>query len=112
VIQAGATTINLPDTVGYSTPKDIAHFFRTVRAKVNAPGHIVYSAHCHDDLGLAVAKLTILHKKMEDVRDVDASKSFDRCTDLMTPFRSPPTPRRSARCDETPHHAAEQRRPD
>jgi 2-isopropylmalate synthase len=55
VIQAGATTINLPDTVGYSTPNDIAHFFRTVRAKVNAPDHIVYSAHCHDDLGLAVA---------------------------------------------------------
>jgi 2-isopropylmalate synthase len=55
VIQAGATTINLPDTVGYSTPDEIAHFFRTVRAKVNAPDHIVYSAHCHDDLGLAVA---------------------------------------------------------
>ena len=34
---------------------DIANFFRTVRAKVNAPDHIVYSAHCHDDLGLAVA---------------------------------------------------------
>ena len=55
VIQAGATTINLPDTVGYSTPEEIAHFFRTVRARVNAPDHIVYSAHCHDDLGLAVA---------------------------------------------------------
>jgi 2-isopropylmalate synthase len=55
VIQAGATTINLPDTVGYSTPDEIAHFFRTVRATVNAPDHIVYSAHCHDDLGLAVA---------------------------------------------------------
>src|SRR6202030_2222648 len=54
VIQAGATTINLPDTVGYSTPDEIAHFFRTIRAKVNAPDHIVYSAHCHDDLGLAV----------------------------------------------------------
>jgi 2-isopropylmalate synthase len=55
VIQAGATTINLPDTVGYSTPDEIADFFRTVRATVNAPDHIVYSAHCHDDLGLAVA---------------------------------------------------------
>jgi 2-isopropylmalate synthase len=55
VIQAGATTINLPDTVGYSTPEEIAQFFRTVRARVNAPDHIVYSAHCHDDLGLAVA---------------------------------------------------------
>jgi 2-isopropylmalate synthase len=55
VIQAGATTINLPDTVGYATPDEIADFFRTVRARVNAPAHIVYSAHCHDDLGLAVA---------------------------------------------------------
>src|SRR5258706_11704513 len=55
VIQAGATTINLPDTVGYATPDEIADFFHTVRAKVNAPEHVVYSAHCHDDLGLAVA---------------------------------------------------------
>jgi 2-isopropylmalate synthase len=55
VIQAGVTTINLPDTMGYSTPEEIAHFFHTVRARVNAPDHVVYSAHCHDDLGLAVA---------------------------------------------------------
>jgi 2-isopropylmalate synthase len=55
VVQAGATTINLPDTVGYSTPDEIAQFFRAVRAKVNAPDHIMYSTHCHDDLGLAAA---------------------------------------------------------
>ena len=55
VIQAGATTINLPDTVGYATPDEIGDFFRMVRARVNAPAHVVYSAHCHDDLGLAVA---------------------------------------------------------
>jgi hypothetical protein len=53
---------------------------------------------------------TFLHKKIEDVREVGTSKSIDRCTKLMTTFRSPP-PRRSARSDETPHHAAEQRRP-
>jgi 2-isopropylmalate synthase len=55
VIAAGATTINLPDTVGYSTPEEIAEFFRTTIARVAAPADVVWSAHCHDDLGLAVA---------------------------------------------------------
>jgi 2-isopropylmalate synthase len=55
VIAAGATTINLPDTVGYSTPDEIAHFFRTVRTKLDVPDDVVFSAHCHDDLGLALA---------------------------------------------------------
>jgi 2-isopropylmalate synthase len=55
VIAAGATTINLPDTVGYSTPDEIAHFFRTVRTKLDVPDNVVFSAHCHDDLGLALA---------------------------------------------------------
>jgi 2-isopropylmalate synthase len=54
-LSAGATTINLPDTVGYSTPDEIGRFFRTVRKRVQAPAHVVFSAHCHDDLGLAVA---------------------------------------------------------
>jgi 2-isopropylmalate synthase len=54
-IKAGASTINLPDTVGYSTPDEIHEFFRVVRQRVSAPDHVVFSAHCHDDLGLAVA---------------------------------------------------------
>jgi 2-isopropylmalate synthase len=56
-IEAGATTLNLPDTVGYCIPQDYAAMFRMVRARVpriDAEG-IVLSAHCHDDLGLAVA---------------------------------------------------------
>jgi 2-isopropylmalate synthase len=56
-IEAGATTLNLPDTVGYCVPQDYAAMFRMVRARVpriDADG-IVLSAHCHDDLGLAVA---------------------------------------------------------
>jgi 2-isopropylmalate synthase len=56
-IEAGATTLNLPDTVGYCIPSDYAAMFRMVRARVpriDAEG-IVLSAHCHDDLGLAVA---------------------------------------------------------
>src|SRR6476660_9582180 len=55
VISAGCTTVNLPDTVGYSTPDEIGEFFRTVLARVPNAGHATFSAHCHDDLGLAVA---------------------------------------------------------
>jgi 2-isopropylmalate synthase len=55
VVSAGCTTINLPDTVGYSTPDEIAAFFRTVISRVSNASHAVFSTHCHDDLGLAVA---------------------------------------------------------
>ena len=55
VIAAGATTVNLPDTVGYSTPDEIAAFFATVLSRVPNADRAVFSAHCHDDLGLAVA---------------------------------------------------------
>jgi 2-isopropylmalate synthase len=55
VIQAGAKTINLPDTVGYSTPDEVAHFFRSVISRVPSSDQVTFSAHCHDDLGLAVA---------------------------------------------------------
>jgi len=54
-VESGATIINLPDTVGYSTPDDYAAMFRKVRAKLGAHSHVVLSAHCHDDLGLALA---------------------------------------------------------
>ena len=54
-IQAGATTLNLPDTVGYCIPQDYAAMFRMVLERVPGAKDIVLSAHCHDDLGLAVA---------------------------------------------------------
>ena len=56
-IQAGATTLNLPDTVGYCIPQEYGDIFRMVRARVPRidADNIVLSAHCHDDLGLAVA---------------------------------------------------------
>jgi 2-isopropylmalate synthase len=56
-IEAGATTINMPDTVGYTTPDEYGQMFREVRERVpaiDAQG-IILSSHCHDDLGLAVA---------------------------------------------------------
>ena len=56
-IQAGATTLNLPDTVGYCIPQEYGDMFRMIRARVPRidADNIVLSAHCHDDLGLAVA---------------------------------------------------------
>jgi 2-isopropylmalate synthase len=55
VIECGATIVNLPDTVGYSTPDEYADLFRQVRARIGAHPEVILSAHCHDDLGLAVA---------------------------------------------------------
>lgn len=54
VIAAGATTINIPDTVGYSVPNKTEAFFRELIAKTAGGENVVWSAHCHDDLGLAV----------------------------------------------------------
>jgi 2-isopropylmalate synthase len=54
-IKAGATTINLPDTVGYAVPEEYAAMFRQVRERVPGADKAIFSTHCHDDLGLAVA---------------------------------------------------------
>jgi 2-isopropylmalate synthase len=54
-VQAGATTINIADTVGYTSPEEYAAIFRLVKARVPGIDDIVLSAHCHDDLGMAVA---------------------------------------------------------
>lgn len=54
-IEAGAKVINLPDTVGYSTPRDYAAIFETLRARLPQVACVTLSAHCHNDLGLAVA---------------------------------------------------------
>jgi 2-isopropylmalate synthase len=54
-VAEGATTINLPDTVGYALPAEYAAMFRVVRERVPGSDKVVWSAHCHDDLGLAVA---------------------------------------------------------
>ncbi len=54
-IKAGATTINIPDTVGYSTPTEYAALIKMVRERVPNSDQAVFSVHCHDDLGMAVA---------------------------------------------------------
>jgi 2-isopropylmalate synthase len=54
-VDAGATTLNLPDTVGYAVPEEYGAMFLKVREYLDDPDGITLSAHCHDDLGLAVA---------------------------------------------------------
>ena len=54
-IRAGATTINIPDTVGYAIPEDMARIFTMVRERVPGADRVVFSTHNHNDLGLAVA---------------------------------------------------------
>jgi 2-isopropylmalate synthase len=54
-IEAGATIVNLPDTVGYAVPHEHARFLHRVRALCPELAHVTLSVHCHDDLGLAVA---------------------------------------------------------
>lgn len=55
VIAVGATTINIPDTVGYASPEEYGALFRYLRENVRGADNVKFSAHCHDDLGMAVA---------------------------------------------------------
>ena len=55
VIDAGATIVNVPDTVGYQTPAEYGQLIRTLRERLKNADRITISTHCHDDLGLAVA---------------------------------------------------------
>jgi len=55
VIDAGATTVNIPDTVGYTVPDEFAELFRYLRKNVRGIERAILSVHCHDDLGMAVA---------------------------------------------------------
>src|SRR5690349_7225598 len=54
-IRAGATTLNIPDTVGYTTPDEFGALIARIRAEVPGVDGVVLSVHCHDDLGLATA---------------------------------------------------------
>lgn len=55
VIEAGATVVNIPDTVGYATPREFGEFIARIRGQVPGIDRIILSVHCHNDLGLAVA---------------------------------------------------------
>ena len=55
VIAAGATTINVPDTVGYTVPEEFHEVFSYLKKNVKGADQVVFSVHCHNDLGMAVA---------------------------------------------------------
>lgn len=54
-VKAGATTINIPDTVGYTVPEEFAEIIRTLKTNLPSLDNVILSVHCHNDLGLAVA---------------------------------------------------------
>ncbi|HVX82821.1 MAG TPA: 2-isopropylmalate synthase [Devosiaceae bacterium] len=54
-IRAGATTINIPDTVGYAVPEEYYHLIRSLIERVPGADKVIFSTHCHNDLGMAVA---------------------------------------------------------
>ncbi len=55
VVEAGATTLNIPDTVGYTIPAEFGDLITTIRQRVKGIESVTISAHCHNDLGMAVA---------------------------------------------------------
>ncbi len=70
-IKAGATTINVPDTVGYTLPEQFGSLIRTLRERIPNSDKAVWSVHCHNDLGLAVANS--LSAVMQGARQVECT---------------------------------------
>jgi len=71
VIDAGATTLNIPDTVGYNVPEQFGHLIRTLRERIPNSDKAIFSVHCHNDLGLAVANS--LSAVMNGARQVECT---------------------------------------
>ena len=66
--QAGATVINIPDSVGYATPEEFGNLFRYLRGTVKGAEGVQFSCHCHNDLGMAVANsLAAIHAGADQV---------------------------------------------
>ncbi|MBK7002219.1 MAG: 2-isopropylmalate synthase [Rhodoferax sp.] len=72
VIQAGATTINVPDTVGYAIPELYGDFIRTLRERIPNSDKAIWSVHCHNDLGMAVAN-SLAGVKIGGARQVECT---------------------------------------
>lgn len=71
VIDAGAKTLNIPDTVGYTMPDQFGQLIRTLRERIPNSDKVVFSVHCHNDLGLAVANS--LSAVMNGARQVECT---------------------------------------
>ncbi len=72
VIAEGASTINIPDTVGYAIPELYGHFIKTLREKVPNSDKAIWSVHCHNDLGMAVAN-SLAGVKIGGARQVECT---------------------------------------
>ncbi len=72
VIAEGATTINIPDTVGYAVPELYGNFIRTLRERVPNADKAIWSVHCHNDLGMAVAN-SLAGVKLGGARQVECT---------------------------------------
>ena len=72
VIAEGATTVNIPDTVGYAVPELYGHFIRMLRERVPNSDKAVWSVHCHNDLGMAVAN-SLAGVKIGGARQVECT---------------------------------------
>jgi 2-isopropylmalate synthase len=72
VIQEGATTINVPDTVGYAVPELYGNFIRTLRERIPNSDKAIWSVHCHNDLGMAVAN-SLAGVKLGGARQVECT---------------------------------------
>ncbi len=70
-VRAGASTINIPDTVGYTVPEEFVHIIRTLKERVRDIDKVTLSVHCHNDLGLAVANS--LAAITEGIRQVECT---------------------------------------
>ena len=72
VIREGATTINVPDTVGYAIPELYGNFIKTLRERVPNSDKAIWSVHCHNDLGMAVAN-SLAGVKIGGARQVECT---------------------------------------
>ncbi|MEJ7931707.1 2-isopropylmalate synthase [Ramlibacter sp. AN1015] len=72
VIEEGATTINVPDTVGYAVPELYGNFIKTLRERIPNSDKAVWSVHCHNDLGMAVAN-SLAGVKVGGARQVECT---------------------------------------
>lgn len=72
VIREGATTINLPDTVGYAVPEGYAGLIRSVRERIPNSDKAIWSVHCHNDLGMAVAN-SLAAVKLGGARQIECT---------------------------------------
>lgn len=72
VIKEGATTLNIPDTVGYAVPELYGNFIKTLREKIPNSDKAIWSVHCHNDLGMAVAN-SLAGVKMGGARQIECT---------------------------------------